>query len=140
MPEMAKLRTAYQSYVADLLKLAGLSDPAGRAGRIMGLETKIAAAHADRVTSEDVHKANNPATLEQLSANAPGLDWKAYLGVALLFCVVHGNWWLTAIGWGLMIGGLLAWTRSLGACIVMHAVTNLLLGLYVLRYRDWAFW
>ncbi|MFL6582988.1 MAG: M13 family peptidase, partial [Chthoniobacterales bacterium] len=81
-PEMAKLRTAYQSYVADLLKLAGLSDPAGQAGRIMGLETKIAAAHADRVTSEDVHKANNPATLEQLSANAPGLDWKAYLGAA----------------------------------------------------------
>lgn len=67
-------------------------------------------------------------------------DWKAYLGVALLFCVVHGNWWLTAIGWGLMIGGLLAWTRSLGACIVMHAVTNLLLGVYVLRTGEWALW
>jgi CAAX prenyl protease-like protein len=67
-------------------------------------------------------------------------DVKAFLLVPLFFAVVHGNWWLTAIAWGFMIGGLLAWARSLGACIVMHATTNLLLGLYVLRYRDWAFW
>jgi CAAX prenyl protease-like protein len=67
-------------------------------------------------------------------------DWKAFLAVAVLFSVVHGNWWLTAIAWGLMIGGLLAWTRSLGACIVMHAVTNLLLGLYVMRTGKWDLW
>src|SRR5207245_415940 len=41
-PEMAKLRSAYQTYVGELLKLAGVSDPAGRATRIMALETKIA--------------------------------------------------------------------------------------------------
>lgn len=67
-------------------------------------------------------------------------DAKAFALVPLLFAAVHGNWWLTAVGWGFLIGGLLAFTRSLGACIAMHAVTNLLLGLYVLRYRDWAFW
>lgn len=67
-------------------------------------------------------------------------DWRAYLIVSLIFAVVHGNWWLTSIVWGLMIGGLLAYTRSLGACIIMHATTNLLLGAYVLWRQDWAFW
>ncbi|MDQ6809428.1 MAG: M13 family metallopeptidase [Verrucomicrobiota bacterium] len=81
-PEMAKIRAAYQTYVCDLLKLAGLSDPTARAERIMALETKMAGFHADRVTSEDVHKANNPATPAELAANAPGLDWKTYLQAA----------------------------------------------------------
>ena len=67
-------------------------------------------------------------------------DWKAYLFVAGAFSLVHGNWWLTAIVWGLMIGALLAWTKSLGACIIAHATTNLLLALYVLHTRDWSFW
>jgi CAAX prenyl protease-like protein len=66
--------------------------------------------------------------------------WAPFLIVSGVFAVVHGNWWLTSIVWAMMIGGLLAWTRSLGACIVAHAVTNLLLGLYVLRWHDWAFW
>src|SRR5438552_4267281 len=81
-PEMAKLRTAYQSYVVDLQKLARMSDPAGRAERITALEKKIAAVHADIVTSEDVHKANNPATIADLKSKAPGLDWDAYLSAA----------------------------------------------------------
>ena len=67
-------------------------------------------------------------------------DWKAYRFVAGAFALVHGNWWLTAIVWGLLVGGLLLWTRSIGACIVMHAVSNLLLGGYVLYTRDWSFW
>lgn len=83
-PEMAKQRAAYQTYVAALLKLAGTSDSATRAERIMALENKIAKAHADRVTSEDVHKANNPWSVEQLSSGAPGLDWSAYLSAANL--------------------------------------------------------
>jgi CAAX prenyl protease-like protein len=60
--------------------------------------------------------------------------------VSGVFASVHGNWWLTAIGWALMIGALLIYTKSLGACVVAHAVTNLLLGMYVLIYHDWAFW
>lgn len=67
------------------------------------------------------------------------MDWSAFLLVSLLFCSVHVQW-ITALVWGLMIGGLLVWTRSLGACIVMHAVTNFFLGLYVLRTGDWYFW
>jgi len=67
-------------------------------------------------------------------------DWKAFVGVSLAFSIVHGNWWLTAIVWGAMVGWLLVYTKSLGACIIAHAVTNLLLAVYVLVYRDWAFW
>jgi len=61
------------------------------------------------------------------------------LVVSIAFCMVHPQW-LTALVWGLMIGGLLLYTRSLGACIVMHAVTNFLLGAYVLWTGDWMFW
>ena len=66
--------------------------------------------------------------------------WPPFLIVAGAFAVVHGNWWLTSIVWALMIGALLVYTKSLGACIVAHGVTNLLLALYVLKTRDWAFW
>jgi CAAX prenyl protease-like protein len=61
------------------------------------------------------------------------------LAVSFAFCFVHPQW-LTAIVWGLMIGWLLIKTRSLGACIIMHGVTNFLLGLYVLYTGDWRFW
>src|SRR5204862_1085928 len=81
-PEMAKNRASYQAYVSALLKLAGISEPAARAERIMALETKIATAHLDRVTSEDVHKANNPWSVAQLSSGAPGLEWSVYLSAA----------------------------------------------------------
>jgi putative endopeptidase len=81
-PEMAKNRTAYQSYVGDLLKLAGISEPTARAEKIVALETKIATAQLDRTTSEDVHKADNPWSTAQLSSDAPGLDWNAYLTAA----------------------------------------------------------
>ena len=60
--------------------------------------------------------------------------------VAILFCSVHLNEWMTALVWGLMTGGLLLYTRSLGACIIMHVVTNFLLGAYVLWSHDWKFW
>ncbi|HEX4125882.1 MAG TPA: CAAX prenyl protease-related protein [Tepidisphaeraceae bacterium] len=66
--------------------------------------------------------------------------WAPMLIVPIAFCSVHGNWWPTAIVWGILIELLLVWTRSLGACMVMHATTNLLLGLYVLQYHAWAFW
>ena len=81
---MAKQREAYQTYVSALLKLAGITDPNKRAEQIMALETKVAKAHADRVTSEDVHKANNPWSITQLSSGAPGLDWNTYLSAANL--------------------------------------------------------
>lgn len=66
--------------------------------------------------------------------------WAPFLGVAGAFAFVHGNWWLTSVVWAMMIGALLAYTRSVGACIIAHGVTNLLLAVYVLKWKDWAFW
>jgi hypothetical protein len=59
--------------------------------------------------------------------------------VAAFFAAEHVQW-LTAIVWAIMIGWLLVRTRSLGACIVMHGVTNFLLGIWVLWRHDWWFW
>jgi CAAX prenyl protease-like protein len=67
-------------------------------------------------------------------------DWKSVLIVSGAFAFVHGNWWLTAIVWGLLIAVLLITTRSLGACIIAHGVTNLLLAIYVLKTHDYSFW
>jgi len=72
-------------------------------------------------------------------------DRNAFWIVPLAFAMVHPQW-LTSIVWALLIAWLLVKTRSLGACIVAHAVTNLLLGAYVLISwygfgRDvWFFW
>jgi CAAX prenyl protease-like protein len=66
-------------------------------------------------------------------------DKVAFFGVAAFFATVH-PFWMTAIVWGLMIAGLLVWTKSLGACIVAHGVTNFLLGAYVLVTQDWKYW
>ena len=63
-----------------------------------------------------------------------------FLIVSIAFATVHANWCLTAIVWAMMIGGLLIYTKSLGACIIAHATTNLLLGFYVLKYHAWGFW
>ncbi len=67
-------------------------------------------------------------------------SWKSFVLVPLAFSLAHGNFWLTSIVWAFMVGGLLAYTRSLGACIVAHAVTNLLLGVHVLQTKQWFFW
>jgi len=69
-------------------------------------------------------------------------EWSvvSLLLVSGIFSTVHGIWFPTAIVWGLMVGLLLVYTKSLGACITAHATTNLLLGMYVLRYHAWAFW
>ena len=66
-------------------------------------------------------------------------DLKSFVIVTLAFSSVHIQW-ITAIVWGAMIALLLLRTRSLGACIIAHGVTNLLLGVYVLWTHDWQFW
>ncbi len=58
-------------------------------------------------------------------------EWKAFWLVPVAFAMVHVQF-LTAIVWALMIAWLLWKTKSLGACIVAHATTNLLLGLWIL--------
>ncbi|WP_447415197.1 M13 family metallopeptidase N-terminal domain-containing protein, partial [Clostridium perfringens] len=68
----------YRTYVTTVFQLAGFSDPATRAVRVIDLETKIARAHVDLVTSQDAHKADNPWKKADFAAKAPGIDWDGF--------------------------------------------------------------
>src|SRR5262249_61453435 len=57
---------------------------------------------------------------------------------SVAFAVAHPEW-LPALLTGLAWAGLLAWTRSLSACVISHAVANLALGVYVVTTGDWKF-
>jgi endothelin-converting enzyme/putative endopeptidase len=81
---MTGLRAKYQDYIATMFKLAGYSDPAARAKRVMDLEMKIAQVHGTREDSADVLKANNHWTMADFAKNAPGMDWKALFKAAKL--------------------------------------------------------
>jgi CAAX prenyl protease-like protein len=56
-----------------------------------------------------------------------------------LFGLSHPEW-LPAIIFALSISLWLKHTKSLFACIVVHLVTNLALGIWVVTQRDWIFW
>jgi uncharacterized protein len=65
----------------------------------------------------------------------------AFSGVVILFAFVHDfEDFFGAIVAGVIFGAVAIGTRSLGACVLAHAVTNLLLGIYVLQTRQWGFW
>ncbi|GAB3382096.1 M13 family metallopeptidase [Lysobacter fragariae] len=80
--EMATARQQYETYVAALLKQAGIADPQDKAKAVLALETKIAKAHAPIIDSQDVHKANNPWDTAGFAQKAPGLDWPAFFDAA----------------------------------------------------------
>ena len=69
-----------------------------------------------------------------------------WLGTSVAFSLVHPQR-LVSVVWALLIAWLLLRTKSIGACIVAHAVTNFLLALYVLvmtlvldHPNEWYFW
>ncbi len=79
--DMVRLHSAYRDYVEDILKLAGFRNADDRARAIVALEDRIAAVHADRTASQDVH-GTKTWTRAGLKENAPGLDWDAFLTAA----------------------------------------------------------
>ncbi|WP_312516202.1 M13 family metallopeptidase [Massilia sp.] len=93
-PRMAELRTRYQQYIADMLKLGGHDNAEQRAARVFALELKLAQSHATREESADIQKANNVWRAKDFAAKAPGMDWNAFLQGARLgqqdrFMVYH---------------------------------------------------
>ncbi|MCU6454796.1 M13 family metallopeptidase [Sphingomonas sp. A2-49] len=81
---MKEVRDAYRTYVTTLFRLAGFDRPEARAGRVLDLETKIARAQVDLVTSQDAHKADNPWKAADFATRAPGIDWAAFWPAARL--------------------------------------------------------
>jgi putative endopeptidase len=79
---MADIRGQYKTYIAALLKQAGIADADAKAGAIYALEDKIAHAQVAITDTQDVHKANNLWPTAQFAKRAPGLDWATYFKAA----------------------------------------------------------
>ena len=123
-PAMVETRAKYVAHLATLLKLAKVDGADAKAARAMALETKIANAHATRVESEDVSKANNPWPRAELGKRAPGMDWDAFFSAAHLeaqpsFIVWHPR---ATAGIAALVASepLDAWKDYLTARVVEH--------------------
>lgn len=67
--------------------------------------------------------------------------WKAFWIVTIAVTLIHHpSDYLGAFVWGTLMYYLAVKTKSLGACVLMHAVGNLVLGLYVMQTKQWGFW
>jgi CAAX prenyl protease-like protein len=67
--------------------------------------------------------------------------WLSFGVTTGAFMLVHAKEdWLGALVFGSLMYFLCVRSRSLAACVWMHAVANLLLGIYVLITRQWGFW
>jgi hypothetical protein len=67
--------------------------------------------------------------------------WKSYLIVTVLFTLAHAPVdWAGAFVYGSLTYGLCVWSKNLGACVIMHAVANLLMGVYAMAYGKYGLW
>lgn len=79
----AAILGAYPGHIAAMFALVFGGTPdehAERAGRIVALETRLAAAHWDVVRRRDAELSYNLRSFSDLSAEAAGFDWGAWLG------------------------------------------------------------
>jgi len=68
-------------------------------------------------------------------------SWRSFAIVTAGFCLEHQpSDWPAAIFAGVLYNVVAYRCRSLSACVLAHAITNLLLGVYVMRTGQWGFW
>lgn len=60
--------------------------------------------------------------------------------VAALFALEHGPYWDVGLVAGVIYNAWMVRSKSLGDLILAHGVTNLLLSLYVMYFRQWQYW
>lgn len=68
-------------------------------------------------------------------------SWLSFAVVTLAFTFSHktSDWVVAAIVGALF--NLVAYrTKSLTSCVLVHAITNLLLGLWIMQTKQWGFW
>lgn len=65
--------------------------------------------------------------------------WKPFLITALIFGFAH-NEWLAGILCAAAYQGLVCWKKRLGDAMTAHAITNFLLGAWVVWRGAWQFW
>ena len=68
-------------------------------------------------------------------------SWLSFAIVTLLFGFSHlVADWPVAVLTGAIYNGVAYRTKSLSACVLAHATTNLLLGLWIMKTKEWGFW
>jgi uncharacterized protein len=65
---------------------------------------------------------------------------QAFWVVAVLFASEHGAYWDVGLAAGIIYNWWMVRTRSLGDLILAHAVTNGILGAYVIAFGKWEYW
>ncbi|HXY60815.1 MAG TPA: M13-type metalloendopeptidase, partial [Chthoniobacterales bacterium] len=81
-PDFAAQKTAYQSYVATILRLLNWADPDKTAKEIVDFETKIADASWTKAQQRDLNAIYNPMSIQELKKFAPGFAWEKFLAGA----------------------------------------------------------
>ena len=67
--------------------------------------------------------------------------WKSYFIVTGLFMIAHAPVdYAGAFVYGSLTYLLCIWSKNLGACVVMHAVANLLMGVYIMATGKYGLW
>ena len=68
-------------------------------------------------------------------------SWKSWLIVTGLFMAAHAPVdYAGAFVYGSLTWLLCVWSKNLGACVVMHAVANLLMGIYIMQTGKYGLW
>jgi len=65
------------------------------------------------------------------------VDTKAVLVVVGYAALTHPAEMFAAVAWFLLVTWLMVKTRNIWDCVAAHAVTNLLLGIYVVSTGTW---
>lgn len=81
--QYAQVLAAYRPHVARMLRLGGVAADEAQAdelaGRVVALETGLAAGHWDVVKDRDADLTYNALTLTELVERAPGFDWHSWV-------------------------------------------------------------
>ena len=68
-------------------------------------------------------------------------SWRSFGLVTVFFMMEHqAADYPAAFATGMLYNWIAIRTRSLSSCILAHAITNLLLGFYIMRTGQWGFW
>lgn len=78
-PRFVEARKAYGEYLENVFALAGMTDPAMRAERILAMETRVAEAHWPAEDTRDLDKTYNKLSRDEIRKLAPDFPWSPYL-------------------------------------------------------------
>ena len=81
-PQFAGAKQAYEAYVGELLRLAGLPNATGEAHAIVEFETRVAEASWTHAKERDPVKTYNPEKLATLMRSSPDFPWHRFFAEA----------------------------------------------------------